>query len=305
MGDLGDRRVKDLTPTTESMKLFLQKMKEILDLFKILGLRRLELAKTLVFLTWFLQVTLPQNQETYRSLNGCEQMTSVPSTICFEVLRFIYAQQMWVGNHWRDVRKTVVRKILDRKHGFWTRISTVHGLGHSQSSVIPTWYFSFWATQLHSFLARWSCDVTDMRKVEVRGVWWIDFGPGVVTVDLNRLEQSSESEFYAQELEMRVLGCSFVCLFVGLFACSLFVCLFVCLFVSPTKSGESLIKNGWNGWSDLVPMKWWSKGSWDEVSGHPSSNLPQRWKGWIWRRKLMDWKGDHFLERQRCTFAHV
>ena len=33
----------------------------------------------------------------------------------------------------------------------------------------------------------------------VRGVWWIDFGPGVVTVDLNRLEQSSESEFYAQD----------------------------------------------------------------------------------------------------------
>ncbi|CAJ1426641.1 unnamed protein product [Effrenium voratum] len=34
----------------------------------------------------------------------------------------------------------------------------------------------------------------------VRGVWWIDAGPGVVTVDLNRL-QPSGSEFIAQDVE--------------------------------------------------------------------------------------------------------
>ena len=82
-----------------------------------------------------------------------------------------------------------------------------------------------------------------MRKVEVRGVWWIDFGPGVVTVDLNRLEQSAESEFYAQELEMRVFVCLFVCLFVVFF-----------LRVS-NKEWRIFIENRWNGWSDLVLIK--------------------------------------------------
>eukprot|EP00913_Durusdinium_trenchii_P008643 g8117.t1 len=33
----------------------------------------------------------------------------------------------------------------------------------------------------------------------VRGVWWIDFGPGVVTVDLNRLTAISNFDFYAED----------------------------------------------------------------------------------------------------------
>lgn len=35
--------------------------------------------------------------------------------------------------------------------------------------------------------------------LQVRGVWWIDAGPGVVTVDLNRLSEDTAGEFYAQD----------------------------------------------------------------------------------------------------------
>lgn len=42
------------------------------------------------------------------------------------------------------------------------------------------------------------------ERMKVRGVWWIDFGPGVVTVDLNRLTAISNFDFYAE-----AGGCTF------------------------------------------------------------------------------------------------